>query len=324
MSAWRAIGGNARESGLAGPRSYNVPTLEIFVSWSGERSRDVALAMKAFLKTVVTHSRPWLSLNDIGSGQRWVLEIGERLEGTDFGIICVTPENQGMPWLNFEAGALSKSLSKSVVIPYLFDMASADLLPGPLTQFQAIQATMEGTKRLVEDINSKSEQAALEADVLTTLFQRGWPVLEAQLSGIAPRSDGSQEPVREDSAKLDEVLDLVRSVARSPFLKGGAVARSSRGDIWRDLLALATEPLRSFLAPASGRILVPEKVVSIRYDELHAFHENQARKRLDEITKVVQTVFGRTYSVEVIGPSSLADRDSNVDEETIAEDDLPF
>ena len=56
-----------------------------------------------------------------------------------FGIICVTEVNQENPWLNFEAGALAKTLNQSRVCPYLIGMRPSDL-KGPLSQFQSIHA----------------------------------------------------------------------------------------------------------------------------------------------------------------------------------------
>jgi hypothetical protein len=51
-----------------------------------------------------------MSKEDIEAGQRWSVEIESHLDASAIGIICVTPENQSEPWLNFEAGAISKKV----------------------------------------------------------------------------------------------------------------------------------------------------------------------------------------------------------------------
>ena len=50
-------------------------------------------------------------------------EIAKALDETKFGVFCVTPENQGEPWLNFEAGALSKTVTeRTYVCAYLIEL----------------------------------------------------------------------------------------------------------------------------------------------------------------------------------------------------------
>ena len=51
--------------------------------------------------------------------------------------MCVTRENYLTPWINFEAGALSKAFGHARVVPRLLDMPISDLT-GPLVQFQAV------------------------------------------------------------------------------------------------------------------------------------------------------------------------------------------
>ena len=111
--------------------------MEVFISWSDKRSKHIALSLKQWLPEVLQAVKPWMSDTDIESGQKWQKRILTTLEVCKFGIICVTPENQAKPWLNFEAGALSKTLgSETYVCPYLYDMEPGDLV-GPLTQFQS-------------------------------------------------------------------------------------------------------------------------------------------------------------------------------------------
>ena len=78
-------------------------------------------------------------------------KIADQLSSTGFAIVCVTPENQERPWLNFEAGAISKHVENRVT-PYLFDIKKPDL-KRPLGQFQAYEADIAGTLEMVKSIN---------------------------------------------------------------------------------------------------------------------------------------------------------------------------
>jgi hypothetical protein len=47
---------------------------------------------------------------------RWNSELTNRLAETRCRIICLTKDNQQAPWVRFEAGALSKTREKTVVL----------------------------------------------------------------------------------------------------------------------------------------------------------------------------------------------------------------
>jgi hypothetical protein len=53
--------------------------MRVFVSWSGERSKVMAFALRDWLPLVLHYARPWLSERDIQAGQRWTLEVGTEL-----------------------------------------------------------------------------------------------------------------------------------------------------------------------------------------------------------------------------------------------------
>jgi hypothetical protein len=108
--------------------------MHVFVSWSGERSRQIAEAIRGWLPKVLQSVRPWMSAEDIGAGARWLSEVSATLNASTVGLICVTPENQHNPWLLFEAGALSKTVDQTCVCPILFEMTPGQL-NGPMTQF---------------------------------------------------------------------------------------------------------------------------------------------------------------------------------------------
>jgi hypothetical protein len=93
----------------------------IFISWSGDRSKAIAETLKDWLPRVLQSARPWLSTRDIEKGTRSLSEMNKALGGMGFGITCLTPENRQAPWILFEAGALSKTFDddKSRLWTYL-------------------------------------------------------------------------------------------------------------------------------------------------------------------------------------------------------------
>ena len=44
--------------------------MRVFISWSGEPSRSIALALPAWLPMVVQHVEPWMPKEDIGSSRK--------------------------------------------------------------------------------------------------------------------------------------------------------------------------------------------------------------------------------------------------------------
>ncbi len=131
--------------------------MKVFISWSGERSRRIAEVLHQWTPLVINAAEPWLSTADIDKGARWSIDVAATLEQCSVGILCVTAENQFAPWLIFEAGALSKSLSAAYVCPLLVDLAIADL-SGPLTQFQCTTLDKQQLLHLLSTINQSIDE----------------------------------------------------------------------------------------------------------------------------------------------------------------------
>ena len=100
--------------------------MKVFISWSGNKSHKVALLFREWLPSVIQSVVPYVSSEDIDKGARWSTDIAKELEDSTFGILCVTKENLNAPWLSFEAGALSKTMDKSFVTPFLFDIKRSE------------------------------------------------------------------------------------------------------------------------------------------------------------------------------------------------------
>ena len=94
--------------------------MKVFISWSGEISHKVAMALHRWLPSVIQALEPYISSEDIAKGTRGIADISEALEHSSFGILCLTKDNIYAPWLIFEAGALSKSVKQGRVAPFLF------------------------------------------------------------------------------------------------------------------------------------------------------------------------------------------------------------
>ncbi len=111
----------------------------------------------------------------------------------------------------FEAGALSKSIDKSLVIPLLFGISPAEM-KGPLVQFQAVVFGKEEIRKLIGTINSALEKQALSNSLLDSIFETWWPALESQVNKVLDESRRSKPAVlRSDRELLEELLEIARS-----------------------------------------------------------------------------------------------------------------
>lgn len=192
--------------------------MDIFISWSGGASKAMAQGLSEWLPTVIQAVRPFFSSDDIQKGTRWFSEIGERLDKTDFGILCLTRSNLSSPWIHFEAGALSKKVERARVIPFLIDVQPSTLVP-PLSAFNAVTSpTKEEVKKLVHAMNSALGEGRLTESVLLTTFERAWPEFERTAKEVqrlaAKEIDGTDTPKRRPiEDMLDEMLILIRGIS---------------------------------------------------------------------------------------------------------------
>lgn len=183
--------------------------MKVFISWSGERSHSLGDALHDWIPLVLHYVEPWLSQADIEAGQRWAEQVAKELEASNFGIICVTRENVGSPWVLFEAGALAKSMQGSRVIPLLLDLEVRDIT-GPLAQFQAKKVERTGLIEVIQSLNQLSPHPVPE-DRVTQLFDALWPELEKKVAAI-PKASVQAKHARPQPEILEELVTSVRSL----------------------------------------------------------------------------------------------------------------
>lgn len=184
--------------------------MKVFISWSGERSQALAQALRDWLPLVLHYVDPWLSEADVAAGDRWAQEVSKELEASNFGVICVTPENVGAPWVLFEAGALAKSMQGSWVVPLLYGLEFSDI-SGPLAQFQAKKVEKTGLGEVILSINHATKEEAIPDDRARQLFAALWPEFESRLESIPERAP-TQKHMRPQHEILEEMVAGVRGL----------------------------------------------------------------------------------------------------------------
>ncbi|MEE7545750.1 toll/interleukin-1 receptor domain-containing protein [Xanthomonas sp. Kuri4-1] len=187
--------------------------MKVFISWSGDRSREVANLLREWLSCVIQAVKPWVSTRDIDRGSLWFGEISTQLQDATVGIICLTQQNKNAPWILFEAGALAKGLSTARVCTFLIDLEPADI-KDPLAQFNHTQKGKESMYSLAITLNSSLGEEGLDDKTLTQVFETYWPQFEEKFEAVLRRTpDPEPEPKRKQDDVLAEILQVARSTA---------------------------------------------------------------------------------------------------------------
>jgi len=279
--------------------------VELFVSWSGEKSRAIAEVLRAWIPCVLQGVHPFVSSQDIEAGSRWGVDVASRLDSADFGLVVITRENMSAAWINFEAGALSRTVGESTakVAVLLTDIDREDL-KGPLTSFQNTRFEEDDVRQLVESMNVVTSPQLSDVQ-LQTVFDKWWPDLEAEVVRVNSDfpSHPGRGPVRNQEDILAEVLALLRNESRV----GSLVVEDDRSADEPDALSerrdeilakaqrnryrnqirriLAREGIREepkFLRSAAGDLIVrlPESAPRALAGEIRALADPEAVIRL--------------------------------------------
>jgi len=157
---------------------------KVFISWSGEESKSHQMAQVLFewIPEVFQSVECYISSHSIAKGTRWSIDLAEELEKSSFAIVCVTKESMNSSWLNFEAGALSKSIANSYVVPFLLDLEKSDI-KGPLSQFQAVSFDEKDMKKLIKTMY-KAFKINTSKKIILKNFDREFSTLKERLEEL--------------------------------------------------------------------------------------------------------------------------------------------
>jgi len=188
--------------------------MKIFISWSGKRSQIIAEGLNNWLPQVIQSIEIFYS-SQIEKGTRGGAEINASLEGTSFGIICLTPDNLDSTWIHYEAGALAKiNDSNTRVWTLLIGLNPSDV-EQPLAQFQHTLAQKADIYKMLRSINQHLEKPLSET-ALEKTFERWWSDFEDKIKESEKLTNENQitENIRKDREVLDEILDILRNQQR--------------------------------------------------------------------------------------------------------------
>lgn len=187
--------------------------MKVFVSWSGELSCQIAEVLKKWIPCIIQSVEVFFSPDDIEKGENWDKTISSELSQCNYGIICLTSDNTTAPWINFEAGAIAKSLD-SKITALMVDIKPSDI-KGPLSRYQATKFERNDFFQLISSIN-KALELPLDPAVLKNTFDTMWTALEAEANAII-ENYSTNKTIQNESDKisenepLEEILQLLRT-----------------------------------------------------------------------------------------------------------------
>lgn len=159
---------------------------KIFISWSGENSKKIAIALKDILEKKIFASSDldcFVSTIDIASGDDWWNKIQKELKQCKQGILCITKENIRAPWIYFEAGAM---IARDVpTIPILFNCSMKSLEGSPIKGKQSRDFYDQSQfLQMIHDINKRMELLPIENAQLDAIAKDAYNELKTALQPI--------------------------------------------------------------------------------------------------------------------------------------------
>jgi len=188
--------------------------MKVFISWSGDLSNNIAEVLKQWMPKVIQAVKPYYSPDDIEKGTRWSSNIASELDASKIGLICLTKENLEKPWIMFEAGALSKNIKNSKVVPLLFGIEPS-AIKGPLVQFQAASFSKGEIKKMMKMVNNELGNNALDVNLFESAFNTHWPDLEGEVRKLIKKKPNlNNQNKRTEGDMIKEILLLTRNLTQ--------------------------------------------------------------------------------------------------------------
>lgn len=142
----------------------------IFIRRSGEKSKQIASCFYEWFCGTF-NIETWFSVKNIKIGELWEPKIQDALQRSTRGIFFITKENVFAPWINFEAGAISKGNPENYVCIIRVDSHEIPK-ESPLFHYQNSSFNKEGIFGLINNI--LIENSDFDEENFKKAFEINW------------------------------------------------------------------------------------------------------------------------------------------------------
>lgn len=202
--------------------------MDVFISWSGDESKQIALALKSAIEEFFSDNNigVFVSENDIEAGKKWFQVIGNELRECKLGILCLTPFNYEAPWLCFEAGALAMSTDGKSTIPLMLLQAKITER-SPFSSLNQVQWSHDGFCKILKAI-AASRDIRINTRGLKTTSKGYFEEVDKVVSEMANRTK-AQVPFN----KRNVYPKKIGFIRRSSVFLCGPMASLSDNDAYK-------------------------------------------------------------------------------------------
>lgn len=219
--------------------------MTVFISWSQDKSREIALILKEFLPDLFDQKITfWLSSVDISTGGISFSDIVEALQQSSMIIVCLDSSNYTKPWLYFETGTVfgrnHAQGGASSVLPIMFDnLCVSDFSGTPFSDLQLVNFTKGNMRKALDQINEayfrKMGNWAISKQSLDRFFDTVWPAIYSKIDSII-KQRGVESSMRLSQSNVTELLE-----------KHGGFPKPTIGDVIRYATGFETYSFYDFL-----------------------------------------------------------------------------
>lgn len=273
----------------------------VFFSWSGERSKKVAEEFQDLFKGVFDPVIDcFLSTRDIAPGTRSVQILFEKLEKCNYGICFIDSENVRAPWIQFEAGALSKMVVDSQVMVLLLDNNTESLQGTPLFEFQHKLFNKEHIQSIFEEIIKLFDQVS-SRDSFLKRFENGWDNFYENSSKILANVQNEIDMQNTEKDELNTIKKMLVDVQNLLKIDYGQTVRESVGlvnELKKIMLNMSPDNINDMkmrFKVQRYEMVFEQNIQSI--EELIDNIESEGNYSTEEIIEKLNNIIGRTMSL---------------------------
>lgn len=154
--------------------------MNVFLGWSGRRSKALAGALEKWLPRLVGGCNAVLVDEELGPNSGLITRSLTQFEQCSHGIAIVTPESARSTWLHFLVGAAVAKLDPRHVYVLLLGLQKEALLGTPLSELTAVVADRGGVRQLVDELSRQALPRDSYQGVLRE-FRDHWAELSRQV-----------------------------------------------------------------------------------------------------------------------------------------------